>query len=220
MGSKKRRRQRIRQKNREKRDNNWWRGRTALILTAIALIVTVSILGAVYAGGGNDAGGEADIGGGIDTGGGTGVGGGTGDNNGAPKLISPEWIGAGVLGIGSDTVSIPTSEIASGKMLHFAVSSLPGGAANFMAYNLAGQTHVRANVCPPCRSIGFSLLGDILVCDSCGTRFNANTGDGISGACKDFPKAAVEYAVSGDNMVMGFDDLTISYANTEKPGWP
>ena len=69
-----------------------------------------------------------------------------------------------------------------------------------MAYDLAGEKYVRANVCPPCRSIGFSLAGDILVCNSCGTRFNVKTGDGISGARKDYPKAAVEYAISGDNI--------------------
>jgi nitrite reductase/ring-hydroxylating ferredoxin subunit len=208
MGSKKKRKEQIRLRSKEKRGNYWWRSRTALTLIAIASIVTVTIVGVIYAGGGTDAGGEAA------------VGGGSGDRSGTAELIRPEWIGAGVLEIGSDTVSIPTSEVIGGRMLHFAVSTGQGGEENFMAYNMAGQTHVRANVCPPCRSIGFSLLGDILVCDSCGTRFNANTGDGISGACKDFPKAAVDYTVSGDNIVMGFDNLTIAYENTEKPGWP
>ncbi len=197
-----------RQQSKQRRGGFWSGSRIALALTALAVIVIASIAGAIAAGGGTDGGGEAD------------TNGGTGDNSGTARLIRPEWIDAGVLEIGSDTVSIPASEVVSGRMLHFAVPTGQGSKENFMAYNLGGETHVRANVCPPCRSVGFSLLGDILVCDSCGTRFSANTGDGISGACKDFPKAAVEYTINGDNIAMGLDDLVAAYENTEKPGWP
>jgi nitrite reductase/ring-hydroxylating ferredoxin subunit len=105
-------------------------------------------------------------------------------------------------------------------MLHFKISTGSSGEQNFMAYDLNGEKYVRANVCPPCRSIGFSLSGDTLVCDSCGTRFSANTGDGISGACKDFPKAEVVTAINGDNYSMELGDLVAAYENTEKPGWP
>lgn len=218
MGSKGKSRQQSRQNSRqqskEKRGSFWSGGRIALAFTALALIVTVTIVSVMFAGGGTDNGG------GIDVAGKTDVGGGTGDKSGTSTLIRPEWIGAGVLEIGSDTISIPTNEVVSGRMLHFAVTTEQGGEENFMAYNLAGETYVRANVCPPCRSVGFSLLGDILVCNSCGTRFSANTGDGISGACRDFPKAAVAYTNSGGNIAMGFDDLVAAYENTEKPGWP
>lgn len=183
-------------KSKQKRGSYWRGSRIALTLIALALIVTVTIVVVIYAGGG------------------------TGEKSATAEVISPKWIDAELLEIGSDTVSIPTNEVVSVRMLHFAVSTGQGVKENFMAYNLAGETHVRANVCPPCRSIGFSLVGDVLVCDSCGTRFNANTGDGISGACKDFPKAAVAYTISGDNIAMGFDDLVAAYENTEKPGWP
>jgi nitrite reductase/ring-hydroxylating ferredoxin subunit len=105
-------------------------------------------------------------------------------------------------------------------MLHFGITYGQGDRMNFMAYGLNGETYARANVCPPCRSVGFSLLGDILVCDSCGTRFNANTGDGISGACKDYPKAEVAYTISDGKLAMQYNDLVTAYADTGKPGWP
>jgi hypothetical protein len=89
-----------------------------------------------------------------------------------------------------------------------------------MAYKLNGGRYVRANVCPPCRSVGFSLSGDILVCNSCGTRFKASTGAGISGACRDYPKAEVAHVISGDNLTMDIDDLVTAYENTQRPGWP
>ena len=91
---------------------------------------------------------------------------------------------------------------------------------NFMAYTLDGEIYVRANVCPPCRSIGFSLEEDILICDRCATTFKAKTGDGIKGACVDFPKASVPYEITDGNIVMRGDDLLAAYQDTVKPGWP
>jgi nitrite reductase/ring-hydroxylating ferredoxin subunit len=116
-------------------------------------------------------------------------------------------------------VSISTTGVDSGKMLHFRVTS-QGASMAFMAYKLNGERYVRANVCPPCGSVGFSLSGDILVCDRCGTRFKASTGAGISGACRDYPKAEVAHVISGDNLTMDIDDLVTAYENTQRPGWP
>jgi len=89
-----------------------------------------------------------------------------------------------------------------------------------MAYELGGKLYVRANACPPCWSVGFSLQRDILVCDTCRTTFKAKTGDGIEGACVDFPKASVPYEITDGNIVMGGDDLLAAYQNTLNPGWP
>jgi nitrite reductase/ring-hydroxylating ferredoxin subunit len=91
---------------------------------------------------------------------------------------------------------------------------------NFMAYVLAGEIYVRANVCPPCRSIGFSLNEEILVCDRCATTFEAKTGEGIVGACVDYPKALVPYEIEDGNIVMSSTDLTTAYQDTIEPGWP
>ena len=95
-----------------------------------------------------------------------------------------------------------------------------GGDMAFMAYELGGEVHVRANVCPPCRSIGFSLQKNILVCDTCRTTFEAKTGEGIEGACVDFPKASVPYEVTDGNIVMKGTDLIAAYQDTTEPGLP
>jgi len=142
--------------------------------------------------------------------------GGTGDTDGTTGIVNPTWITAQQEG---DTVSIPVSELDSGKMLHFSVT-YQGDSKTFMAYKLSGETYVRANVCPPCHSTSFSLDGDILVCDSCGTRFKASTGAGISGACVNYPKAEVVHKISGASVTMEMDDLVTAYENTLNPGWP
>jgi len=89
-----------------------------------------------------------------------------------------------------------------------------------MAYKLGGEVYVRANVCPPCRSIGFSLQKDILVCDTCQTTFEAKTGEGIKGACVAFPKASIRYEIKNGNLAMKKAGLAVAYQNTIEPGWP
>ena len=130
--------------------------------------------------------------------------------------IEATWIDPQVL---ADTVSIPVNEVESNWNVHFEVET-QDTSMNFMAYVLDGEIYVRANVCPPCRSIGFSLDEDILVCDRCATTFAAKTGEGIGGACVDYPKALVPYEIEDGNIVMSSVDLTTAYQDTIEPGWP
>ena len=131
-----------------------------------------------------------------------------------PGIIHPTWVTAQV----EDSVaSIPLSDVNSGKMIHFEVTN-QGTKMTFMAYQLGGKTYVRASVCPPCRSRSFSLAGDILDCDSCHTKFKASTGEGISGACVNYPKAEATYTISGDKITMTADNLAKAYTDTLEPG--
>ena len=116
-------------------------------------------------------------------------------------------------------VSIPVSEVENNWNVSFKVEAQDGN-MTFMAYVLDGEIYVRANVCPPCRSTGFSLEGDVLICDRCATTFMAQTGEGISGACVNFPKASVPYEVKDGNVVMNSTDLIAAYQDTIEPGWP
>jgi len=135
----------------------------------------------------------------------------------AQAAIKPTWITPQVSG---KTVSFPVSEIDKNTIVHFRIPASTGGTLAFMAYNLGGTTYARANVCPPCRSIGFNLVGNNLVCQTCSTVFDAKTGDGLSGACVAFPKADVPFQVNNGNMVMNADDMATAYRNTEVAGRP
>jgi len=130
--------------------------------------------------------------------------------------IKATWIEPQVVG---DSVSIRVSEVENSKMTHFKLVTL-GGDIAFMTYGLDGEIYVRSNVCPPCWSVGFSLERDILVCDTCQTTFKAKTGDGIEGACVDYPKAAVPYEISDGKIVIRGNDLLVADQNTNEPGWP
>ena len=140
----------------------------------------------------------------------------SGNSTKSNEPIKAIWIEPQVAG---DIVSIPVSEVENSKMTHFKLATI-GGDIAFMAYRLDGEIYVRSNVCPPCWSVGFSLQRDILVCDTCLTTFKAKTGDGIEGACVDYPKAAVPYEVSDGKVVMRGNDLLAADQNTNEFGWP
>ncbi len=125
--------------------------------------------------------------------------------------ISPE--------IQADTVAIPVGEIRDNLMTHFRVETSEGSIAS-MAYVYNDNIYVRSNICPPCRSIGFSLQGNKLVCDSCGTTFQAENGEGIAGACVNYPKASVQYQTNGDTIELKSNDIVSAYINTVSPGKP
>lgn len=125
-------------------------------------------------------------------------------------VIKPETVANGV-------VSIPVDSVLSKYNVHFDVPG-PSGSLSFMAYQFDGKVYVRASICPPCRSQSFTLKKDRLVCDACGTVFDARTGAGVEGACVAYPKAAVAYQVGDGKMYMQTDDLQAAYLDTMKPG--
>ena len=140
-----------------------------------------------------------------------------GQTQGQAPMVRPTWIEPQVSGT---TVSILASEVEKNTIVHFRIPAATGGSLTFMAYTLDGKMQVRANVCPPCRSTSFSLSGDTLVCNTCATVFNAKNGEGISGNCVNYPKAAVAYENSNGNLNMNADALVTAYQNTLQPGLP
>ncbi len=128
--------------------------------------------------------------------------------------IEAKWIEAEV---SANLVSIPVAEVKNNWNTHFKVA-MQGSNLTFMAYVFDGEIQVRGNVCPPCRSIGYTLSNDTLVCDTCATTFKARNGDGIKGACVNYPKAAVQYKIIEGNIVMSETDLLNAYQETLKAG--
>ena len=88
----------------------------------------------------------------------------------------------------------------------------------FMAYSYGGKSYVHASICPPCRSLSFTLSVGTLVCDACGTIFDAVTGKGVRGACVAYPKQPAQYHENGDALTMSKGDLIAAYQKTLRPG--
>lgn len=126
--------------------------------------------------------------------------------------VEATWITAAV---NTDVVSVPAAAVSDNTNVHFSVNTNtePGEIA-VMAFMLGDDIVVRSNVCPPCRSIGFTLDDAVLICDSCSTTFDAVTGNGIQGACADYPKENIPYTESGGMLLMNIDDITTAHLNT------
>ncbi|MCL7411568.1 MAG: Fe-S-containing protein [Methanosarcinaceae archaeon] len=126
--------------------------------------------------------------------------------------VKATWITADVNG---DVVSIPVADVNDNTNVHFKVNTNTElGEIAVMAFVLGDEIVIRSNVCPPCRSIGFTLDDAVLVCDSCGTTFDAETGNGIQGACVAYPKESIPYTESGGIIVMDINDVITAHQNT------
>ncbi|WP_319506836.1 Fe-S-containing protein [uncultured Methanolobus sp.] len=158
--------------------------RKLVIVSLLAIIVSISVLGCLDSESSASAGESGHVKG---------------------TWIEPETSG--------DTVSIPVSSVDAYTNVHFKVNT-DIGEVSVMAYKLDDEVQVRSNVCPPCGSIGFTLTDDVLVCDSCGTVFDAATGEGIQGGCVAYPKESIPYTISDGNIVMNLDDVVNAHKKT------
>jgi nitrite reductase/ring-hydroxylating ferredoxin subunit len=127
--------------------------------------------------------------------------------------IKGTWITAQV---NSDQVSIPVKSVDDNTNVHFKVKT-DIGELPVMAYQFDNKVFVRSNECVPCNSTGFSLKNGTLVCDSCGTVFDAVTGKGIEGGCVDYPKESIPYTISEGKIVMKLDDVVAAHKKTIEP---
>jgi uncharacterized membrane protein len=118
--------------------------------------------------------------------------------------------------LSGNSVSIPVADVQKNINTRFIVNTA-NGQMSFMAYEYNGLLMVRADICPPCGSQSFTLTNGTLVCDVCGTVFNAGTGVGIRGACVRYNKQSVQFQNSNGSLVMNGSDLTTAYQNTLNP---
>jgi nitrite reductase/ring-hydroxylating ferredoxin subunit len=118
--------------------------------------------------------------------------------------------------VSGNTVTVPVSQIDKYGNTHFRVDT-SNDYYMFMAYEYGDKIYVRADICPPCGSESFTLKNGTLVCDACGTVFNAQTGAGIRGACVKYTKQPVNFQLSDGNIVMDWTDMTSAYQKTIRP---
>jgi len=127
--------------------------------------------------------------------------------------IKGTWITSQV---NADQVSIPVKSVDDNTNVHFKVKT-DIGELPVMAYRFDNKVFVRSNECVPCSSTGFTLKSGTLVCDSCGTVFDAVTGKGIEGGCVDYPKESIPYTISDGKITMKLDEVVAAHNRTIEP---
>lgn len=118
------------------------------------------------------------------------------------------------------SIAIPKDLVEKYWIVNFEVN-LGGVRVPLMALKTTeGNINIMPRICVPCRSEGWHLKNDVLICDACGTTFDATTGDGIQGACVGYPKAMIAYTESGGKLVMDASAVGDAYQKTMQPGRP
>ncbi|MBO8167856.1 MAG: DUF2318 domain-containing protein [Thermoanaerobacteraceae bacterium] len=69
----------------------------------------------------------------------------------------------------------------------------------------AGRLVVAMAMCEPCRSERFHIEDNVLVCDTCGTRWYLNDLRGISGGCLQYPPEELPYEVRNGQILVPED---------------
>lgn len=104
-------------------------------------------------------------------------------------------------------IELPLQAIKDNKLVSF---SYRAGATEvpLLAYiTPSGKLVTAVSMCEPCRSTKFHIEGDILVCNSCGTRWELETLRGISGGCLGYPPDALGNKVQGENVLIKVQDV-------------
>lgn len=78
-----------------------------------------------------------------------------------------------------------------------------------MAYiKPSGKLFVAVSFCPPCQGIKHTITPDgALTCNTCGTKRDLETQEGLSGACKLYPSDELPVKIQGDKVLISLQVL-------------
>jgi len=86
--------------------------------------------------------------------------------------------------------------------------NITGGSIPLISYIApSGNLVVATSFCEPCKSTSFHIEGNNLVCDTCFTKWDLNTLQGVSGGCTAYPPQAIKAQQQGGNIVVSTADL-------------
>ncbi|MDQ7093132.1 DUF2318 domain-containing protein [Desulfosporosinus sp. PR] len=63
-----------------------------------------------------------------------------------------------------------------------------------------GKVMVAVSYCEPCKGDSFHISGNQIICNTCGTAWDLQTLQGISGGCQTYPPQALTYNLNGDKL--------------------
>lgn len=76
-----------------------------------------------------------------------------------------------------------------------------GGTIPLLAYLTEdGKVITAISICEPCNSTSFHISGKNIICNSCGTTWNLNTLEAVSGSCGKYPPDPIPSKVVGNEI--------------------
>ncbi len=105
------------------------------------------------------------------------------------------------------TIELPLDAVKEKKLISFSYGNkdkrLP-----LMAYiTPSGKLVTAMSVCEPCRSNKFHIEGNNMVCNSCFTKWDLETLEGLSGGCLKYPPDVLAHTVQGNKIMIKEKDV-------------
>jgi uncharacterized membrane protein len=98
-------------------------------------------------------------------------------------------------------MAIPLKQIKQNKLVYFEYKgdqTIP-----LLAYiSPSGRVVAAVSMCEPCKSTRFHIQDNNLVCNACGTTWNIDTLEGISGGCLDYPPDVLDKVEIGKDQIV------------------
>lgn len=98
-------------------------------------------------------------------------------------------------------IILPLDLVKEKKFVRFQVAGGKTNALPIVAYLTEdGKVVTAISMCEPCNSTEFHIKGSNLICNSCGTTWNLNTLEALSGSCGKYPPDPVPSIVVGNEI--------------------
>ena len=107
-------------------------------------------------------------------------------------------------------IKLPLSDVDANSIVYFELENNEGTLVPMMAYiTPSGRLFAGSSMCEPCKGRKFSLAGETLVCDTCGTTYTIESHEFISGAqiCGQYPPANMNPVVEDGMIIIDLDDV-------------
>ncbi len=104
--------------------------------------------------------------------------------------------------VGNGTLEIPLGTVKEKKLVSFSYLA-NGRKMPLMAYiTPKGRLVTAVSICEPCKSTKFHIEGNQMVCNACGTRWDLESLEGVSGGCLAYPPDAFAHTVQGNKVMI------------------
>jgi len=120
--------------------------------------------------------------------------------NPASYSLTGEWMNDVTVTVDKGSIVIPLNLVKEKKFVRFMYGNQDPGLPVLAYITNEGKVVTAISMCEPCNSTAFHIKGQDLICNSCGTTWNLNDLEAISGSCGRFPPDAVPNTVVGNEI--------------------
>jgi hypothetical protein len=97
-------------------------------------------------------------------------------------------------------VIVPLDEVKGKKFVRFTYGDAASGLPLLAYVSGEGKIVTAVSICEPCNSSAFHIKGDKIICNSCGSTWELNTLESVSGSCGKYPPDVVPNTIIGKDI--------------------